>query len=676
MARKSNDASPEATGQNQAALPGKTAKRRGRPKKIQEPEEPLEDKKEEEPAIAEEEYDSIPVEPREDEIIQMDHEIDDQDEAGDAIFRGGEIEDDLSDDLSGGDFDQRGFQYSGTDSYFDNVGGEQSRAKDEIIRNLARLAESHGGYVTYDDINRALPEEIRGDAEVENCQMLLNQLGFEVIDPKNEQEYLAGRDRINQNSSAFKIDYFDDPVRMYLHQMGQIPLLEKNEEKEICERISASETKIKEFVSHFGFMPVFCIDLIGRLASGNERFDRVIDDSLADTRDHYMEGSRQLVKLLEDCRKEMLDGYMKHSTAKTAKEREAAALLQDKARARFRLIVQNNLHFKQKILEQLCKEAEEKYYNSYREQEERLKKYKKQEVKRRNPEIHRDIVEHMDALVTDFCMSGEEFKAEFDELKKELRNAQDGRNRMVKANLRLVISIVKKYMNRGLSFLDLIQEGNTGLMKAVEKFDHTKGYKFSTYATWWIRQAATRAIADQARTIRIPVHMIETINRLQRVQKKLVQELGREPTLDETAEEMGCTPERVREIFRMAQHPISLQNPVGDGDDAQFGDFIKDENCASPPEMALRSMLKERMAEVLATLSERERNVLDQRYGLTDGCPKTLEDVGRMFNVTRERIRQIEAKALKKLRHPMRKSKLEGFINVPGDVFTSYRSQQ
>jgi RNA polymerase primary sigma factor len=261
-------------------------------------------------------------------------------------------------------------------------------------------------------------------------------------------------------------------------------------------------------------------------------------------------------------------------------------------------------------------------------------------------------------------LSVDEFFAEYQQLKVWLRKALRAKTEMVEANLRLVISIAKKYTNRGLSFLDLIQEGNMGLMKAVEKFEYRRGYKFSTYATWWIRQAITRSIADQARTIRIPVHMIETINKLMRVQKQLVQDYGREPTPEEVAEEINLPVERVRAVLKMAQQPISLQAPVGDSDDTSFGDFIPDQAAEDPSDVTAVSLLKEKIRDVLDTLTDRERAVLEQRFGLVDGYSRTLEEVGRQFKVTRERIRQIEAKALRKMRHPTRIRQLEGFLEA------------
>ena len=263
------------------------------------------------------------------------------------------------------------------------------------------------------------------------------------------------------------------------------------------------------------------------------------------------------------------------------------------------------------------------------------------------------------------------------EVRVDMREAHRAKTEMVRANLRLVISIAKKYTNRGLNFLDLIQEGNMGLMKAVEKFEYKRGYKFSTYATWWIRQAITRSIADQARTIRIPVHMIETLNKVMQVQKQLLQELGHEPTPDEVATEMNFPVERVQSIMKMAQQPISLQSPVGDSDDTNFGDFIEDKAAENPYDMTAYSLLREKLMDVLESLTPRERKVLSLRFGLQDGYSRTLEEVGKQFNVTRERIRQIEAKALRKMRHPTRIRQLQGFfeaeINTAGPGFDHFK---
>lgn len=635
------------------------AKKRGRPRKNQVPADDEANANLDEEVTLDDFKEPIDEEPDANDIAQL--EDDEEEEDSSSPFGVEKDTDFFGDDVHGNDdYDTRGD--IATDSFFDNIETSTSKSMHEVVKMLSHLSESHGGYVTTDEINQALPLDSHSENDIESCQMLLVQLGIDVIDAKNEKDYISARETDIQHAMASKIDYFDDPIRMYLHQMGQVPLLNKEQEKDICKDIEESQNAVREYFSHFGFMPSLCIKLLNKLQNGEERFDRIITDKFVDTRDQYMLQLEKLNKELEKYHKLLHESYELIRDCKNEKDKAKALKKRDKLRSDFITFVDEELNFKQKVLEQICLDAEKCYYEPFIEQELRKKKENKQNKARRHPEIMQEIEAKCAEILDAACMSGETFKQEFGDLRTSLRKGQEGRNKMVKANLRLVISIVKKYMNRGLSFLDLIQEGNTGLMKAVEKFEYTRGYKFSTYATWWIRQAATRAIADQARTIRIPVHMIETINRLTRVQKKLVQELGREPTLEETAEEMKCGIDKVRDIFRMAQHPISLQNPVGDGDDAQFGDFIEDKSSESPSEMASHSMLKERLTEVLNTLTKRERDVLDQRFGLSDGCPKTLEDVGKAFNVTRERIRQIEAKALKKLRHPNRKRILDGFI--------------
>jgi RNA polymerase primary sigma factor len=523
------------------------------------------------------------------------------------------------------------------------------------IRELIKLAKEQG-YLTFDDLNEALPPEVTDADELDTILTRLRRMEINIIEASEVDSYKDGKkdsEEEEEEKPETKLDILDDPVRMYLKQMGQVPLLTREQEVEISKRIEEAENMVQRLINRFGFIAQAHLDLAAKLTEGGERFDRVILDKKIESRERYMKMLPDLCKQVAKLSRSISEQYGQLLGASRVDQKKLKAFQKSVASLQK---LYPKFYFKQKVTEEFVNLADEKFLVLTALQAE----LGKQPVNGSRSPLGLKSRELENML----WLSVEEYTAQYQDLKGWLRKALRAKTEMVEANLRLVISIAKKYTNRGLSFLDLIQEGNMGLMKAVEKFEYRRGYKFSTYATWWIRQAITRSIADQARTIRIPVHMIETINKLMRVQKQLVQEYGREPTPEEVAEEILLPVDRVRAVLKMAQQPISLQAPVGESEETNFGDFIEDKSADNPSDMTAIVLLKEKIKDVLETLTERERQVLEQRFGLVDGYSRTLEEVGRQFRVTRERIRQIEAKALRKMRHPTRIRQLEGFLEA------------
>ena len=532
--------------------------------------------------------------------------------------------------------------------------------RNDRIKDLMSLASDHG-FLTFEDINEAFPEDMVVVEDIDKVIALLQSMEIDIIRQDDVEEYQARMEKELSDKQSARSDVLDDPVRMYLKQMGQVPLLTREQEVEISKRIEEAEIITTRMFHRLGCATDAYLSVIERLELGKERFDRIVSDKHVECREDYFNVLPKVLRGLErngDLKKKY---YLDLCVAeKGSKDEKKANKMFAKAQERL-VDYYRQLHFKQKAIEDIIPQVQE-YHQKMETLLAEIARLKKSRAKGapKDLEIVRSEVRELEIYLQ---MDQEEFMQEYKTLRVWMRKGHKAKSEMIEANLRLVISIAKKYTNRGLSFLDLIQEGNMGLMKAVEKFEYRRGYKFSTYATWWIRQAITRSIADQARTIRIPVHMIETINKLMRIQKQLLQEFGREATPEELSDEMDLPVDRVRAILKIAQQPISLQSPIGDSDDTHFGDFIEDKAAEKPDEMTARSLLKEKIGDVLETLTEREQEVLTLRFGLVDGYPRTLEEVGRKFNVTRERIRQIEAKALRKMRHPTRIRKLEGFLD-------------
>ena len=497
-------------------------------------------------------------------------------------------------------------------------------------------------YITFADIKEIVVESHFDKKKLPEITERLKQLEINPIDEKSK--------KITSQKKTKRPDILDDPVRLYLQQMGQTPLLTREQEVEVSKRIESAEKEANKYFKLFGVLPELYERQADKLLKATERFDRITTDKTVESREEYIKILPSLLKRLRDKNTQVSMAFK--DFLKKRGNYEMKKKVFEKRRIEIYKVYEK-FSFKQTIIDSFFDEIERK--------QERLTLLIGKAKRTRSPQKKKEMQQEIkEMLHASWQENGEIFLENYKLLAHQCHLAHKAKSEMIEANLRLVISIAKKYTNRGLSFLDLIQEGNMGLMKAVEKFEYQRGYKFSTYATWWIRQAITRSIADQARTIRIPVHMIETINKIMRIQKRLVQEYGREASPEEIAEEIHLPVSRIRSVMKMAQNPISMEAPVGDSDDTTFGDFVEDKSAEDPMEGAGFTVLKEKIRDVLSTLSIRERQVLDLRFGLSDNHPRTLEEVGRKFNVTRERIRQIEAKGLRKCRHPIRISRLDG----------------